>query len=261
MSEVVTISVCTTVKNEAVRLPDYFAHLDEADEIVLVDTGSTDKTLKLIEERQKTNPRIKLFHYSRTPYHYAAAKNFSMDQANGDYIFVLDADELPEPGFFKGLREILDKKPNLVRVRRQDEILPHLFDEPIRIIKKGFTKYTEGPESHLHEQLIDSKNPVNFNGKLIHRQAEKHWLNDTSKMYAQLEHQVTWTPKTKSFLGHFLRGLWMFQYKFRKLYFSQNTKADGWKGFIYALMRAYYDLLLQIRVGLKRGVSNTHPNN
>src|SRR4051812_7137459 len=170
-----TISVCTTVKNEAKRLPDYFAHMSGVDEIVLVDTGSEDDTLQLIEDKKKVDPRVKLFHFSRTPYHYAAGKNFAMSQATMDYLVIIVVDEFPELSFFEGLCEVLKDGPNLVSIRRQDELLPHLIDEPVRVIKRGYTQYTEGPESHLHEQLIKSDGAVKFPGMLIHRQAEKHW--------------------------------------------------------------------------------------
>lgn len=82
------ISACIIVKNEEKNIGQWLNNMRQiADEIVIVDTGSTDNTLTILE-----NAGI-------TPYHFtwrndfAAAKNYAIQQATGDWIVFLDADE------------------------------------------------------------------------------------------------------------------------------------------------------------------------
>lgn len=82
------ISVCMIVKNEEEMLPAALRSIkDLADEIVVVDTGSTDKTVEIAESfgaKVHRHPWEKDFSKHR---------NQSIDYATGDWIFIIDADE------------------------------------------------------------------------------------------------------------------------------------------------------------------------
>lgn len=82
------ISACVIVKNEEKNITQWLNNMRQiADEIIVVDTGSTDNTLNILETA------------GITPYHFiwcndfAAAKNYAIQQATGDWIVFLDADE------------------------------------------------------------------------------------------------------------------------------------------------------------------------
>ena len=84
----VKISACVIVKNEERNLPSWFASVEKiAHEIIVVDTGSTDKTVEIA-----LNAGAKVFHFSWVD-DFAAAKNFAIEQATGDWILFPDADE------------------------------------------------------------------------------------------------------------------------------------------------------------------------
>jgi predicted Zn-dependent protease len=83
-----TLAVCMIVKNEERFLPDCLASIyDIADQIILLDTGSTDKTKAI---GQKYNAEIHDFNWVDD---FAAARNESIKYATRDWIFWLDADE------------------------------------------------------------------------------------------------------------------------------------------------------------------------
>lgn len=92
-----TISVCMIVKNEEEFLPRCLDSVRElADEIIVVDTGSTDKTVEIANRYES-----KLVNF---PWQgdFSLARNESLRHATGDWIFIIDADEeLPESEIVK----------------------------------------------------------------------------------------------------------------------------------------------------------------
>jgi glycosyltransferase involved in cell wall biosynthesis len=87
-----TVSLCMIVKNEAQNLARCLASVQgTVDELIIVDTGSTDQTLEIAEAA-----RAKVFRHAWQN-DFAEARNFSLQQATGDWILHLDADEALEP--------------------------------------------------------------------------------------------------------------------------------------------------------------------
>ena len=85
----ISISLCMIVKNEEEMLPNCLdSVLDAVDEIILVDTGSTDKTKNIAR-----NYTEKVFDFEWID-DFAAARNFSFSHASMDYILWLDADDV-----------------------------------------------------------------------------------------------------------------------------------------------------------------------
>lgn len=86
--ERLTLSVCLIVRNEETLLPRCLASVQGvADEIVVVDTGSTDRTIEIAQAYG-----AKVFPHP-WPHDFAAARNWSLEYATGDWILILDADE------------------------------------------------------------------------------------------------------------------------------------------------------------------------
>lgn len=83
-----TISAALIVRNEELYLEGCLASLaGQVDEIVVVDTGSTDKTTRIAESFN-----VKLHHWSWTG-DFSAARNCALNAASGDWILYIDADE------------------------------------------------------------------------------------------------------------------------------------------------------------------------
>ncbi|MCF2944108.1 glycosyltransferase [Paenibacillus tarimensis] len=70
--------------------------LDSVDEFIIVDTGSTDRTIEIIQGLAEQHDKIKLHHFAWTG-DFAAARNYSLSLVTHDWVFVMDSDdELPE---------------------------------------------------------------------------------------------------------------------------------------------------------------------
>lgn len=109
------ISACMIAKNEedviARCIESYLAIVDE---VIVVDTGSTDKTADVAKSLG-----AKIFHYSWND-DFAAAKNFAISKTKGDWIIFLDADEYFAPHAAQNVRSFLrnlDKSINSVACR------------------------------------------------------------------------------------------------------------------------------------------------
>ena len=85
----ITISLCMIVKNEEANLARCLKSVRGVfDEINIVDTGSTDRTVEIAREFTD-----RVFHFEWIN-DFAAARNFSFSKATMDYIFWLDADDV-----------------------------------------------------------------------------------------------------------------------------------------------------------------------
>lgn len=92
------ISLTMIVRNEADHLAECLDHVkNEVDEIVIVDTGSTDETLSIARHY---SPQVYTFTWKGD---FSAARNFALQHATGDWILAIDADEVVqvEPNGFR----------------------------------------------------------------------------------------------------------------------------------------------------------------
>ena len=95
------VSVYAICKNEEQNILKWYDSMKEADEIIVLDTGSTDNTIKLIK---KNCPKIKLFQDRITPWRFDVARNKSLALVpeDTDICVCTDIDEVLHPGWRKG---------------------------------------------------------------------------------------------------------------------------------------------------------------
>lgn len=76
-------------------------------ELICIDDGSTDSSLKILQEYQQKDSRIKIFEQQHKG--VAAVRNFGVSLAQGDFIQFLDADDYFEPNFLTEMIERAEK--------------------------------------------------------------------------------------------------------------------------------------------------------
>lgn len=109
-----TLSVCMIVRDEAGMLPDCLNSITGvADQLVVVDTGSTDDTVAIAESFG-----AQVYHFAWID-DFAAARNESIRHATGDWILWLDADERLVPGSVEPLQRLLTspRRPTIYQVQ------------------------------------------------------------------------------------------------------------------------------------------------
>ena len=163
------ISVCIIAKNEEKMLQQCLQSVkDIAYEIIVVDTGSTDKTVEIAK-----NFNAKIYHFEWQD-DFAAARNESIKYANGDFIFVIDADEkLLTP-------DALLEVTSLLSAKKHDKIGACLCNV-ISVIsdKNGAT------EKHIDKivRLFRNNKQYKFNG-IIHEQIQSSVIANGDKIVA-----------------------------------------------------------------------------
>ncbi|WP_254438492.1 glycosyltransferase family 2 protein [Paenibacillus sp. DCT19] len=103
----ITISLCMIVKNEERTLARCLDSVSGiVDEIIIVDTGSSDRTMDVAAQY---TDQVYTYEWQDD---FAAARNYSFEQATQEYILWLDADDVLLPGDQAKLRTLKEQLPS-----------------------------------------------------------------------------------------------------------------------------------------------------
>lgn len=191
-----TVSLCMIVKDEAQWLPAALASVKElVDEIIVVDTGSTDATKEIA---QQAGAKVFDFLWQND---FSAARNFSLAKATKDWILVLDADETLALKDYPRFRELLIWKikehPRIAGfrfVQRNYTNDPHIAEfvpcepqegyvectgfagyvpaTPVRLFRRGF-QYQFPVHEAVEPAILSAKLPIVDSGIPIHHFRER----------------------------------------------------------------------------------------
>lgn len=150
------LSVIILTYNEAARLKPCLESVAWADEIIVVDAGSTDGTLELAQWFTPNVYISDLFGPDR-PGGASDQRNFGIDQATGDWVFFLDADERVTAELAEEIRSQvlskLDEGHAAYRLRRRE----HFFGV--------YTPYTHG---QAWQTRLVRRGQGQYDGRLVH---------------------------------------------------------------------------------------------
>lgn len=151
-----TISLCMIVKNEEKVLARCLDSVkDKVDEIIIVDTGSTDLTLDIA---RKYTHNIFYFEWIDD---FSAARNESLKHASSEYILVLDADEYLAVEADLQADLATDSDFYLLHIINEVSLGRSFSHSAVRLFKNdGRMHY----ENRLHEHLNITENPHLFKG-------------------------------------------------------------------------------------------------
>lgn len=242
------ISALLITYNEEEFIRDYILYMDFVDELIIVDSYSTDKTIDIIKEF----PHVKL--YQRKFDDFSSQKNYAIEKASNEWIIFFDADEVIP----KSLKEeIIEKVSN-----ETEEVAYWIYrttiymgkeirysglqnDKVIRLFKKEFCRYNG---KLVHEE-IDAKGNVGFLKNKMKHYSYKGMDIIIAKRnkYAQLQAETLFKKGKKSTVFHFFVKP---AFRFFKHFVLKRGFLDGFQGFMISYVYSYTVFMRYVKLWL-----------
>lgn len=232
------ISALMITYNEVNHIENVIKDIGFADEIIVIDSHSTDGTFEKLSEMEN----VKVI--SRKFLNFADQRNFAIDQANCEWIFFIDADERLAPESQKEIVETVKKDNGVDAFKIQRKFLFNnkvlrfsglQTDRVFRLFKKGITKYRE--DKLVHE-LLDFKGKF----KVLKHEMLHYSFSDYESYKQKTEHYGI--LKAQELLKKGKRPNWFHfyikpTYKFLTNYIFRLGFLDGKEGYTICTLNAY----------------------
>lgn len=238
-----TLSVIILAKDVAHEILPTLKTVKFADEVILVDTGSTDDTIKL--SRPYVNKIVKT-----SGVDFAKWRNLGAKAATSDWLLYVDSDErIPKPLANEITTVINNSKHAAYTIHRYEILLGrHLNHWPdskvLRLIKKSSLKKWHGK---LHEQPQIEGSIGSLNQSLVHlthKNIDEKVLNTLN--WSQLEAQMLFDAKHPKMQGwRFWRIILT---EFFNRFIKQGLWADGPEGNIEVIYQMFSRFLTYVRL-------------
>lgn len=144
------ISAVLIVKNEQKVIERCLKSVKDFDEIVVLDTGSSDRTMELAREmgaKVESVPEEK-------PFHFAKARNKAAEIATNDWVMAIDADEVLRPGMLRKIRTAIREQEEKDPLDRVSAFIITFTDkDAVTRKKKIYRKSSWNWKWRCHEEL------------------------------------------------------------------------------------------------------------
>lgn len=233
------ISVFVIAKDEAVRLPRCLAALQSwADEIILVDSGSTDRTVEVGEA------------YGAKVYHrewngYGPQKRFAEQKCRYDWVLNVDADEVVTEALAGELRALFEKaspQPDAYRLRiltvYPGRARPRLWANDYNVVRLYHRSIGSYSDDAVHDRVCIGDHRARQLRAPIYHFTNISVLHAAQKAVSFAEFRAA-TSDDKSAAVLKVRLLYEFPLVFLKTYFGRRHFTGGWQGYYYALCIAF----------------------
>ena len=193
-----TISLCMIVKNESAVLARCLDSIaDLMDEIIIVDTGSTDNTKEIAAQYTS---RIYDFKWTSD---FSAARNFSFSKATMEYIYTADADEILDDANRERFLRLKDALLPEIEIVQMKYVTQGTFDTVLNAKKEYRPKLFRRLRTFtwidpIHETV--RLTPVTFDSdvEILHCPQSLHSKRDFSIFIKAFEHDGQFSPKIRT---------------------------------------------------------------
>ncbi len=235
------ISCVIITLNEEENLKKSLPALSWCDEIVVVDSGSTDKTLDVCREFNcKT--------FNREFDGYGSQKRFAVSKAENDWILSIDADEIVTEELQK---EIINELSNEeipyagFQIPRTLYFLGKRFnhgrenkDFHLRLFNKNYGNYTD---DNVHDRIVVNGKIKKLKNELLHYSYSSiHQYFEKFNSYTTKAAEALYKQGKKKSIGVIVIS---FPFYFIKSYFLKGNWLNGFQGFIWALFSSLYPVV------------------
>ena len=244
------LTAIVPVLNEERNIADCLASLQFADEILVVDSGSSDRTREIAGASGHPHLRILEHEYRGN----GPQCNWAMDQAAHPWILIVDADERVPAELAAEISQTLAAGPRADQyaVKRENVFLDRVIrhsgwgtDRLVRFLRKGSARY---PERRVHADIaVGGRGPVpTFRTPLLH-----YTFRSFDAYLEKLHRYALWgaadlyrAGRTAGFASIALRPLW----RFLRTYVVQAGFLDGTHGLLICGLQAYGTFLKWARL-------------
>ncbi len=231
------LSAVLIVLNEEKNIEACLKTLSFADEIVVVDSGSSDRTYELAKAFTEKV-------YQRKFDDFSSQKNFGAGKANSEWVFSIDADERVSIQLAEEIKRTVSNDSNTAAytVKRKTKLFGKTLnysglqaDRPVRLFKKGRAHF----EQPVHERL-----QVNGKTGALKETLEHASFQTLSEYLNRLQFYTSLETAGGASTGFFARPL----YRFFSLYLFRQGFRDGLEGFIYCALSGYYEFIRRAKL-------------
>lgn len=279
ISDKVPISILIPIKNEAANLPRCLDSVRWADEVIVVDSHSTDGSIEIAE---RYGAKVVQFDFSGI---WPKKKNWALDtcQFSHEWVFILDADEVLPPSAEAEFRAIVTRPYNPAtdavgywinrRYMFMNKWLQHayypnwnlrLFVHRLGRYEKLIDEFTASGDNEVHEHVVIEGRTERLQSEMEHYAfptvevfVEKHnRYSNWEARYAlsgrnssganKLDHaQVRMVRRLKAIVQRMpFRPLIRFLY----VYIWQKGFLDGVEGYYFARLHGFYEFLTVAKI-------------
>lgn len=257
-----SVSAIITTFNEEANIAACIESLTWCDEILVVDSFSTDRTPEISRGYEKVR------FLQRTYYGSASQKNWAMDQVEHDWILIFDADERCTPALQKEIEKLLTKGPDhdAYTIKRRVYFLGKQIrfsgwqhDRVVRLVRTGSARY---PNRRVHADMV-TRGPAP-----VLRHPMEHYMAETLDEYIPriMKYSIWgaaqgWKEGKKSGVAEvFGRSVW----RFFRTYVIQGGIFDGMHGLVFCMLQAFgtyqkWAILWGWRKNARRGIEPRLP--
>lgn len=235
------VSVAMIVFNEEKNLERTLTALTWADELVLVDSGSTDRTPEIA---QKFGAQFSVHRDFRG---HGEQKNVAIDRCTSEWILLVDADEVPTPELSVEIQKTLaDPQYDAYWVPRRNLFLNRWMghgglypDRKLRLFRRGAARLEEGVGPHSTPKHAGPKGTL--------RKPLMHYAYPDFQQY--LEHMNRYSGEVAAGLvrggkgsraGYFCKAFANPVVGFVHNYVIRLGFLDGWQGLVFHVNHAAY---------------------
>lgn len=215
---------------------------DLADEIIIVDSFSTDSTKEICLKF----PKVKFIQQKFLG--FGKQKNLAIEQCQSEWILFLDSDEIPNGELIDSIRRIISEPKSAFNV--YDVEFNNIFlGETLkyggwgnikreRLFKKGHGKYSE---DIVHEAFLTTETKGKLQGKINHYTYKDiyHHIEKSNKYTSMMAEKMYKNGKKSNIFKILFKPL----FQFFKSYFLRLGFLDGLVGYYAAATAAFYTFL------------------
>ena len=236
----VNLSAVVLTRNSERTLRACLASLSFADELLVIDDGSTDATVAIAEELSaRVIPHAMAGDFS-------AQRRFGIQQCRGQWVLFIDSDEVVSDRLRESIQQAVLEQSlfsfSVTRVNRFSHYRIEHGSMRSDTVTRLFPKEGLTSEGRVHEKILSPYPTKHLEGELLHYpyrdwSATLRKLDQYTSFLAQQQYEKG--KKTGFIAGTLIKPTWAFL----KVYFLNRGFLDGKMGLMFAIHHAYYTFM------------------